>query len=75
MQKLLRKLPPGSSSDGVAQLFVTGSTAALATIEFEPGAVADLLRALEQIAPIDCEYEHNKAWATVMGMPIFELLF
>ena len=48
--------------EGVAHLFVTGSTAALTTIEYEPGALADLRRALEQVAPMNGEYAHNEAW-------------
>ena len=53
--------------DGVAHLFVSGSTAALTTIEYEPGALADLKRALEQIAPMNADYEHNKAWGDGNG--------
>ena len=48
--------------DGVVHLFVSGSTAALTTIEYERGALADLQRALEQIAPMNGEYAHNEAW-------------
>jgi secondary thiamine-phosphate synthase enzyme len=48
--------------EGVVHLFVSGSTAALTTIEYEAGAVADLKRALEQIAPMNAEYAHNEAW-------------
>ena len=43
-------------------MFVVGATAALSTIEYEPGAVADLKTALERIAPMDGHYEHNEAW-------------
>ena len=39
-----------------------GSTAALSTIEYEPGAVADLKDALERIAPMEGRYKHNEAW-------------
>jgi len=49
-------------NDGMAHLFVVGSTAALSTIEFEPGAVADLKDALERIAPIGGHYKHNDRW-------------
>jgi secondary thiamine-phosphate synthase enzyme len=49
-------------NEGVAHVFVVGATAALSTIEFEPGAVADLKQALERIAPMDAEYQHNEAW-------------
>jgi secondary thiamine-phosphate synthase enzyme len=53
--------------DGVAHLFVSGSTAALTTIEYEPGALQDLQRALEQIAPMDAPYAHNEAWGDGNG--------
>ena len=52
---------------GVAHLFVAGSTAALTTIEFEPGALDDLRRALEQIAPMNGQYAHNEAWGDGNG--------
>ncbi|MYB51045.1 MAG: YjbQ family protein [Acidobacteriia bacterium] len=53
--------------DGVAHVFVQGSTAALSTIEFEPGAVRDLKEALERIAPMDARYHHNEAWGDGNG--------
>lgn len=53
--------------EGVAHLFVSGSTAALTTIEYERGALADLKRALEQIAPVNGEYAHNEAWGDGNG--------
>jgi secondary thiamine-phosphate synthase enzyme len=52
---------------GVAHLFISGSTAALTTIEYEPGAVEDLKRALDQIAPMNGEYAHNEAWGDGNG--------
>lgn len=52
---------------GVAHLFVAGSTAALTTIEYERGALADLQRALDQIAPMNAEYAHNEAWGDGNG--------
>jgi secondary thiamine-phosphate synthase enzyme len=52
---------------GVAHLFVAGSTAALTTIEYEPGALEDLKRALEQIAPMSAAYAHNEAWGDGNG--------
>ena len=36
-----------SLTDGLVTVFVVGSTAGITTIEFEPGAVADLDRAFE----------------------------
>ncbi len=54
-------------SNGIAVLFVPGSTAALTTIEFESGAVNDLKRAIEGIAPTDIYYEHNERWGDGNG--------
>ena len=52
---------------GVAHLFVSGSTAALTTIEYEPGALQDLKQALDQIAPMNGAYAHNEAWGDGNG--------
>ncbi len=41
---------------------MTGSTGALTTIEFEPGVVQDLKRAINRLAPPEDVYEHEKAW-------------
>jgi len=48
--------------NGVAVLFVPGSTGAITTIEYEPGLLADLTVALERLAPKDASYEHEKRW-------------
>ena len=64
----VRKAIQGSGvQEGVVHLFVAGSTAALTTIEYERGALADLERALEQIAPMNAEYAHNAAWGDGNG--------
>ena len=49
-------------SAGVLHLFVIGSTGSLTTIEYEPGVVADLKRAITALAPADQEYAHEQAW-------------
>jgi secondary thiamine-phosphate synthase enzyme len=48
--------------NGNVTVFVPASTAAVTTIEYEPGLLKDLPNALERIAPKDIEYEHEKAW-------------
>jgi len=45
---------------GQALAFVRGSTAAVATMEFEPGGVADLRAMLERLIPGQGDYEHNR---------------
>jgi secondary thiamine-phosphate synthase enzyme len=52
---------------GIAAVFVVGSTAAVTTIEFEPGAIADLNRLLETIAPRDMDYRHHLRWGDDNG--------
>lgn len=47
---------------GIVNLFVIGSTAALTTIEFEPGLAHDFPAALERIAPKDGRYLHEEKW-------------
>ena len=48
--------------EGIIHLFVQHSTAALTTIEFEPGVVADLKRALSLLAPDNADYAHHLRW-------------
>ena len=45
--------------DGLATVFVAGSTAGVTTIENEPGLVSDFKEFLEQLAPEDPAYLHN----------------
>jgi secondary thiamine-phosphate synthase enzyme len=47
---------------GVVTVFVTGSTAAVTTIEFEPGAIADFNALLDRLAPRGGEYRHHLRW-------------
>ena len=41
---------------------MVGSTGSITTIEYEPGVVEDLKRAITALAPPGAEYEHEKAW-------------
>jgi secondary thiamine-phosphate synthase enzyme len=47
-------------ADGLATAFVRGSTAAIATMEYEPGGVQDLQAMLERLIPARGDYEHNR---------------
>ena len=48
------------ATSGQALAFVRGSTAAISTMEFEPGGVHDLRQMLERLIPTQGEYEHNR---------------
>ena len=52
---------------GIATVAVVGSTAGITTIEYEPGAVADFNRLLQQLAPRDGEYQHHERWGDDNG--------
>jgi len=41
-------------------VFVTGSTAAVTTMEYEPGGVSDLRKLLDRLIPAQGDYEHNR---------------
>jgi secondary thiamine-phosphate synthase enzyme len=47
-------------SEGLASAFVRGSTAALTTMEYEPGGVHDLRALLDRLVPSEGDYEHNR---------------
>jgi len=49
--------------DGVLHCFVVGSTAAITTVEFEPGLVKhDLPNLLQKLVPDDAFYAHEATW-------------
>ncbi len=62
---------------GIAHVFNIGSTAAVGTIEFEPGLQQDLPAILDKLIPPSRSYGHEQAWhdgnghshlqATVLG--------
>lgn len=49
-------------SNGIVCIANPGSTAGITTVEFEPGAVADLKEALQRLAPEKARYHHNDTW-------------
>jgi len=59
LDQLIRK-----SHIEMGSLFATmiGSTGSITTIEYEPGVVEDLKRAINRLAPPGLDYEHEKAW-------------
>jgi secondary thiamine-phosphate synthase enzyme len=47
---------------GIVQVFCVGSTAAVGTIEFEPGLQRDLPEVLDRLIPPSRDYGHELAW-------------
>jgi secondary thiamine-phosphate synthase enzyme len=55
-----RVVGDGPVGDGLVTAFVRGSTAAVTTMEYEPGGVADLKALLDRLIPVEGDYEHNR---------------
>jgi len=65
--KLRAHIEKESIHNGLLTLFVSGSTAALTTIEYEPGLVADLKEFVERVIPSDRRYHHDDRWGDDNG--------
>lgn len=66
-EEVRRAVQESRIREGLAHLFVHHSTAALTTIEYEPGVLADLKRALSVLAPDNIPYAHNTRWGDGNG--------
>jgi secondary thiamine-phosphate synthase enzyme len=55
-----RAVEEAGADEGQALAFVRGSTAAISTMEFEPGGMHDLRTMLERLIPTHGDYEHNR---------------
>ena len=57
------KLKGAVEGEALLHVFIPGSTAAITTIEFEPGLVKrDLPRVFQQLVPDDAKYDHEATW-------------
>lgn len=52
---------------GLVSVFATGSTAAITTIEHEPGLVQDLKELVEKLIPSNRRYHHDDRWGDDNG--------
>jgi len=66
-EKVRKAVSESGIRNGLVHLFVQHSTAALTTIEFEPGVLSDLRRALTVFAPDNADYAHNARWGDGNG--------
>jgi thiamine phosphate synthase YjbQ (UPF0047 family) len=57
--ELKRLVTESGLTSGTLTVFCPSSTSGLTTVEFEPGAVADLRRMFEELLPSEREYAHN----------------
>ena len=61
-EQLLNIVKVSKIKNGIITVFVSGSTAAVTTIEYEPGLVHDFPEMLSRLVPKNIEYEHDNTW-------------
>ena len=65
--QVAREVEQSGVSNGTVTLFISGSTAGVTTIEYEPGLLGDFKNMWDRVIPRDIPYEHNKAWGDGNG--------
>ena len=66
-EEVARWLRSVDASEGQLTVSIPGSTAAITTIEYEGGALRDLVEALEKLAPSDRPFHHDRRWGDNNG--------
>jgi len=62
-----KRVEESGISKGTVTLFVTGSTAGVTTIEYEPRLLSDFKNMWDRVIPQNISYEHNKTWGEGNG--------
>ncbi len=62
-----QQLTESAIDSGIVTIFVTGSTAGLTTIEYEPGLISDLKEMWQRLVPENIPYGHDRAWGDGNG--------
>lgn len=62
-----RAVTDARATNGIAVVLVPGSTAGITTIEFEPGVLGDLKKAIDRLVPRDLDYAHDARWGDGNG--------
>ncbi len=57
-----KKIDSSGFTEGNILVFVSGSTAGITTIEYEPGLKKDYPAFFEKIIPSNISYQHDKTW-------------
>jgi secondary thiamine-phosphate synthase enzyme len=59
---IARELDNADIDNGTVTIFITGSTAGVTTIEYEPGLINDLKNAFDRLIPQNISYDHDMRW-------------
>ncbi|MGR3303007.1 MAG: secondary thiamine-phosphate synthase enzyme YjbQ [Candidatus Scalindua sp.] len=66
-QQVEQVLGESRLKNGNLTVFVSGSTAGITSIEYEPGLLRDIPEAFERLAPTGVTYHHDAAWGDGNG--------
>ena len=61
-ERVQQALEDSDLRDGIACVAVVGSTAAISTVEYEPGLLKDIPEFFDKILPSDRPYHHDETW-------------
>jgi secondary thiamine-phosphate synthase enzyme len=64
---LSKTLKDAAFQIGNMTVFVSGSTAGITTLEYEPGLIKDLGEFYEKLAPSNRNYHHDETWGDANG--------
>ena len=62
-----QQLAETNVNNGTVTIFVSGSTAGITTIEFEPGLITDLQEMWQRVVPENVPYHHDRRWGDGNG--------
>ena len=65
--QVARKVEESGVNSGTVTLFISGSTAGITTIEYEPRLLSDFKSMWDRVIPQNIPYEHNKTWGDGNG--------
>ena len=66
-QQVARAVQESGVDSGIVTIFAPSATSGLTTIEYESGALADLKRVFDEVAPEERDYRHNLRWGDGNG--------
>jgi secondary thiamine-phosphate synthase enzyme len=65
--QVAEQLAGAEITDGTVTLFITGSTAGITTMEYEPGLLSDFQGMWARNVPQNINYQHDRAWGEGNG--------
>ena len=65
--EIAREISNSNIANGIATIFIAGSTAGITTIEYESGLISDLKGMWERNVPLNISYQHDRRWGDGNG--------